>query len=354
MDVDRFIAAHDGAWRRLAALTATARRRPGALEPGEVDELVTRYQQTATHLSVARTRLHDPALVAHLTRLVAEAGGVLYGTRPRTWRAVGRFFTLTFPAAVWRARWFVAVSAALLLAPAVAMGWWLAGSDEALDAAAPAAVREAYVEEDFEAYYSSAPAGQFATEVTVNNIRVSILAFAAGITLGLGTAFVLVLNGANIGVAAGVFAAAGESARFYGLVTPHGALELSAVVVAGAAGLRLGWALVDPGDRSRAAALAEEGRRSVAVVLGLAVVFVVAGTIEAFVTPSALPTWARVGVGLAAATAFWLYVWAQGRRAEALGLTGLLDDGQAGHPGRPATAAPRSPVQRRPVALARR
>ncbi len=296
------------------------------MAPAEIDELVLLYQRTSTHLSTARTYLGDPALNARLTRLVADAGGVLYGARPGTLRAVGRFFRLTFPAAVWRSRWFVAASAALLLVPALVLGLWLARSERALDAAAPEAAREAYVTEDFEAYYSSAPAGQFATEVTVNNIQVAILAFAAGIALCVGTAYILVLNGANLGVAAGVFAAVGESARFWGLVLPHGLLELSAVVVAGAAGLRLGWTIIDPGDRPRLGALADEGRRSVVIVLGLVAVFAVAGTIEAFVTPSGLPTSARVGVGLAAAGAFWLYVVGQGRAALATGVTGLLDE----------------------------
>ena len=103
------------------------------------------------------------------------------------------------------------------------------------------------MEDDFEAYYSSAPAGEFATAVTVNNIQVGFLAFASGILLCVVTAFILVNNGANVGQAAGLFAAAGEQSKFYGLILPHGLLELSAIVVAGGAGLAIGWAIVDPG-----------------------------------------------------------------------------------------------------------
>ena len=93
------------------------------------------------------------------------------------------------------------------------MGSWLARSDAALEASAPDALREAYVEEDFESYYSSAPASQFATEVTVNNIQVGFLAFAFGILLCVPTAFVLAMNGANVGRAAGLFAAVGQQAE---------------------------------------------------------------------------------------------------------------------------------------------
>jgi uncharacterized membrane protein SpoIIM required for sporulation len=323
VDVDRFIARNQPSWTRLEELVRVRRR---SLDPAQVEELVQLYQRTSTHLSHARTQHADPALVARLTRLVATAAGLLYGTRPRSGAGFVRFFTTSFPAAVWHARRFVVVAALLLLVPAAAVGTWLATSDEALQASGPDAVRAAYVEDDFEAYYSSAPAGQFATEVTVNNIQVSILAFAAGALLCVVTAYILAMNGAQVGLAAGLFAAAGEQPKFYGLILPHGALELSAVIVAGAAGLAIGWSIVAPGDRRRSVALAEEGRRSAAIILGLLLAFIVAGTIEGFVTPSELPTAARVGLGLAVATAFWTYVIVLGRRAAALGYTGAIGE----------------------------
>lgn len=294
--------------------------------PAEVDEMVQLYQRASTHLSHARTQRADPALVTRLTRLVADARGVLYGTRSRSLAGLARFFTTSFPAAVWHARRLLVVSALLLFVPALLMSAWLAQSDEALEAAAPEALREAYVEEDFEAYYSSAPASEFATAVTVNNIQVGFFAFAAGILVCVPTAFILVFNGANVGQAAGLFAAVGENAKFYGLILPHGLLELSAVVVAGAAGLAVGWSIVDPGDRPRTAALAEQGRRSAVIVIGLALAFVVAGTIEGFVTPSGLPTSMRVGIGVAACAAFWTYVLVLGRRAAAEGYTGAFGE----------------------------
>jgi uncharacterized membrane protein SpoIIM required for sporulation len=176
--------------------------------------------------------------------------------------------------------------------------------------------------------------------VFTNNVRVGILAFAAGVLLCLPTALLLVTNGANLGVAGGLFAAAGELPKFFGLILPHGLLELTAVVVAGGAGLRLGWAVVAPGDRPRREALAEEGRRSVVIVLGLIVAFLVAGLIEGFVTGRPWPTALRVGVGVAAEATFVGYVVSQGRRAEAAGATGLLGEDDAGGWALTATAAP--------------
>lgn len=339
MDIDRFLARNRSSWTRLAELT----RRRGSLTASELDELVALYQRASTHLSYARTYLGDRALIAQLTRLVAGAGAVIYGTKPRSLRNAGRFFTTTFPAAVWHIRRFVLVSLVLTFAPAVAMGAWIGTSDQALDAAAPAAVRRAYIEEDFEEYYSSAPASQFATHVTTNNIMVSVQAFAGGIFVCVLTAYILLFNGVNVGGAAGLFVAAGEQPKFWGLILPHGLLELTAVVIAGAAGLRLGWTIIDPGDRPRSVALAEEGRRAVVVVMGLALAFIVAGIIEGFVTPSPLPTSVRVGIGVVVELAFVTYLVANGRMAKRRGFTGALGEDDRASASAPSLRAAPSP-----------
>ncbi len=331
MDIDRFIATNRPAWQRLEQLSRRAGRDPRRLDADELDELVRLYQRVSSHLSTARTYLRDPALTAELTRLTAHAGAVVYGSRPRTVRAAVRFVTDTFPAALWHARAFVVIAALLFSVPAAALAVWLAGSPAALDVAVPPTLREAYVEEDFAAYYSSSPSAQFTSQVSTNNIRVGILAFAAGILLCLPTAALLAFNGLNLGVAAGLFAAVGQQPRFWGLILPHGLLELTAVFIAGGAGLRLGWTLVDPGDRARGQALIDEGRRAVVLVIGLVVVFCIAGLIEGFVTGSPLPTWVRVGIGAVTETVFVAYVVVRGRAAAARGLTGSLgEDSEAG------------------------
>jgi len=324
MDVDTFLATNQASWDRLSSLVTRAGRRVRRLSPDELEELVALYQRSATHLSYARSTYRDPALTATLSSLVARAGSVVYGSRPRTLRALGRFFAVTFPAAVWYSRRFIAVSTALFLVPAFAVGLWIANSPRAVEATGPRAVREAYVNQDFEQYYRSAPASEFASHVFTNNVQVSIYAFAAGIAFCVLTGFILVLNGANAGVAGGLFAAVGQQPKFWGLILPHGLLELTAVFIAGGAGLRLGWTLIDPGDRTRRAALAEEGRRALPIIAGLVLVFAVAGTIEGFVTGSSLPTWARVGIGAVGELALLSWLFIRGRAAAAQGLTGAL------------------------------
>jgi hypothetical protein len=141
MDVDTFLATNQASWDRLSLLVGRAGRNVGRLSPDELEEMVTLYQRTATHLSYARTTYRDPALTATLSSLVARAGAVVYGSRPRTLRALGNFFAVTFPAAVWYSRRFIAVSAALLLVPAFAVGLWVANSPRAVEATGPKAVR---------------------------------------------------------------------------------------------------------------------------------------------------------------------------------------------------------------------
>lgn len=145
---------------------------------------------------------------------------------------------------------------------------------------------------------------------------------------------VLLLNMVNFGVGIGLMASAGRLDTFLGLLVPHGLLELTAVFVAAGTGLRLGWTVVDPGPRRRRDALAQEGRAALGTALGLALVLLVSGAIEAFVTPSGLPTWARITIGAAAEAAFLVYVYAVGGRAAWAGHTGDLsaDEGGSGAP----------------------
>ncbi len=326
MDIDRYIQRNEPTWRRLAQLSRAGARDARQLSDDEITELISSYQRVSAHLSHARSRYRDPDLNARLSGILGEARVVIYRRRGAAVSSIGRFFTETFPAAVWGSRRYVAAAAALLLLPALAMGLWLYHSPAALDAAVPPELQALIAQEQFADYYRSDAAQNFAGYVTVNNIQVAFLAFALGVLPLVGTGWVLGYNGLNLGVMAAVMHRAGEGAQFWGLILPHGLLEISAITVAGAAGLRVSWALVAPGDRTRGAAFRDEGLRAVVIVMGLALCFVVAGFIEGFVTPSGLPTALRIGVGVAALSVFTVYIVLLGSRAERKGVTGLLGE----------------------------
>ena len=317
MDTDAFVAAHQAEWDRLDRLVRRRRHLSGA----EIDELVTAYQRTATHLSELRTAGHDPALTARLSTRVARARSAVTGAHAPAWRAAGRFAAVSFPAMAYRARWWWLATALGSLAVAFVVGWWLARSPGARGSLLPQAQAARLVNHQFRGYYSQYAATSFAAKVWTNNAWVAAESLIFGILLGVPTLIVLLGNAANIGVDGGLMVAHGKGTLFFALILPHGMLELSAVFLAAAAGLRLGWTIIDPGWRPRSAALAAEGRASVTIALGLIVVLLVSGIIEAFVTPSALPTWARILIGGCAEAAFLGYVIVLGRRAEIAGLS---------------------------------
>lgn len=331
-----YVAAHSGEWARLEDLLGRASS-PRKLSGAQVDELVDLYQRTATHLSVVQSAGRDEVLVGRLSSLVARARGVVAGGRRAAWSDVARFLKVDFPAICYRTRWWWIGATALFLVVAFSVGALVATNPEAQLAIAPPDVVRQLVQEDFENYYSSAPAQDFAARVFTNNAYVAAQAIVFGVLLGIPVLYVLFSNALNVGIAGGLLAANDRAGLFFGLILPHGLLELTAVFVACGLGLKLGWTVVDPGARTRSRALAEEGRSLVAGALGLALVLFVSGLIEAFVTPSPLPTWARIAIGALAEIAFLAYVFGPGRRAVRAGLTGDLTGDLRGDV-RPATA----------------
>ncbi|MEV5830713.1 stage II sporulation protein M [Spirillospora sp. NPDC052242] len=318
MDVDAYVAAHNPDWNRLEQLINRGRKLTGA----EADELVELYQRTATHLSVVRSSSPDPELVGRLSSLVARGRAAVAGAQAPMWRDVSRFATVTFPAVAYRLRWWWLGNAVLGNLLALALAIWVVQNPEVqASVGAPEEIRR-LVEEDFANYYTEHSAGSFAFQVWINNAWVSAVAIIFGILLGIPTVYVLLLNQANLGLTAGLMFAHGKGDIFFGLILPHGLLELTAVYLAVAGGLKLGWTIIDPGRRTRGQALAEEGRAAVSIAIGLVAVLFVSGLIEGFVTGWVHVTWLRVGIGVVAELAFLTYVLVLGRRATRKGETG--------------------------------
>lgn len=322
MDVDAFVVAHRPTWDRLEQLVKRRRRLTGA----EVDELVDLYQRVSTHLSMVRSSSQDSVLVGRLSGLVARARAAVTGAHAPLWREFVRFWTVSFPVVAYRSwRWWLG-SAVAFFVVAVAMALWISGNPAVLSAIGTPSEIEELVNHDFESYYSEHPAGSFALQVWINNSWVAAQCIAFAILLGLPIPYVLFQNAANLGVNAALMFSAGKGDLFLGLITPHGLLELTAVFLAAAVGMRLGWTVIAPGDRPRGQVLAEQGRAVVAAAIGLAVVLLVSGLIEALVTPSPLPTWMRIGIGVVAELAFLGYVFHFGRKAVRAGESGDLED----------------------------
>jgi uncharacterized membrane protein SpoIIM required for sporulation len=319
VDLDAYVLAHVHEWQRLEALVHR-----GRLSGTESDELVDLYQQVATHLSVVRTSAPDPSLVAHLSSLLAKARNKAVGTRVSSWRGFASFFTERFPAALDRLRWWwLGCLAANVVVIAVMMLWLLDHPNVEQSLLSPSEIDQ-LVNNDFEGYYSEYAASHFAAQVWINNAWVSALCIAFGI-LGFPVVYLLFNNIANLAIIGSIMHRHDHGQQFWGLILPHGLLELTAVFVAGGVGLRLFWSWIEPGQLTRSQSIAREGRTAGTVALGLVCVLFVSGLIEAFVTPSGLPTWARVGIGITAELAFMTYVFVLGRQAFHRGATGDVD-----------------------------
>lgn len=312
MDLDAYVAEHRGEWRRLEMLSR--RRKPTA---AEADELVLLYQRVATHLSVVRSRTPDPALVAELSRLVLTARATITGAAPVDWRRVPRFLAYDLPLALYRARrWWYGTTVCFVLV-AVAVGLWV-NSDPAVAESfgmSPADI-EQLVEFEFEAYYSAHSAPSFGLMVWTNNAWIAAQCLASGVLL-VPVAWFLWQNAVNVGVVGGLMVGHGRGDVFFGLIAPHGLLELTGIFVAAGVGLRIGWAWVVPGPvLTRGQSLAAAMRQGMHAALGLVGVFAVAAVLEAFVTPSFLPLIVRDVIGVLVWGAFLAYVLVLGRRAE--------------------------------------
>ena len=313
MNLDRFIAARRPSWDELETLLGAAKGRPERIGAERMRRLGALYRGAAADLATARRRFPAEPTVPALEDLVGRAHTVVYGTAVRRESAV-EFLVPGYWRRVRERPAMLAIAALLLFAPTLAAGIW-AWQDPGTAGALLPSTSEAAGRPRPEGSNLGLTTGERASMssgIFTNNIQVTFGAVAGGITFGLLTAAVLMFNGVLIGVVSGVGVAAGHGSVLVELIVPHGVLELSCIVVAGAAGLRMGWSLVDPGRRPRGQALATEARAAVELVLGTAVWLVVAGVTEGLVTPLGIGVGPALAVGFGLGAVYWLLVWRLG------------------------------------------
>ncbi|MCL2089663.1 MAG: stage II sporulation protein M [Micrococcales bacterium] len=323
MDLDAYTLAHESDWVRLETLSQQSR-----LTGAQVDELVRLYQATATDLSMVRSGAPDARTVMRLSQVLSRARTKLTGAHAPVWSEVARFFVVSFPAVLYSIRWWIVSVMVGFVGVALVVGWYLVEHQDLLASVIPPYEQQLYVEEAFAQYYD--PGWDFAAQVGTNNAWIAAQCVALGIT-GIGVLAVLFFNALNVGVMGAVMASYGELGLFFQLITPHGLLELTAVFVAGAAGLRVFWAWLAPGPRPRGQALAAAGRSLFTTVLGLAAVLSLSALIEGFVTGSDLPWWVKIVIGAVALAGFWTYVLTLGRAGFRAGSTGDLEPDRSGY-----------------------
>lgn len=302
MTAAQFVEARRGDWVALERLLSGRRARLGASEASRISAL---FRAVCADLARARSAGYPEDLLDYLNSLAARSHNAFYRAPPPDRARLLRFFRHSFPAAARRnARYLVA---ALLLfygslGGAVALAFV---DDQALFKLVPRVTLE-----QAEAMYREGHAGGRGEQTDAlmtgfyvrNNVGIAFQCFAAGVFFGLGSVVVLLLNGVMIGAVIGFISQTPSALNLLSFIAAHGPFELTAICIAGAAGLRLGFGLVSSGELRRVDSLRLAAREAVVLVLGAAVLLLLAALIEGFVSPSSLPPAVKFSVsGLCAA-----------------------------------------------------
>jgi uncharacterized membrane protein SpoIIM required for sporulation len=306
--IDRFVEDHLGRWSRLADLVSSAAGRVDRLKADEVLELGRLYRAATGDLAIAHRDFPQDIVASELNDLVASAHALVYSEAPTSVRRLRRFLLGDIPATVRANMRFIVVSAILLFGPALVA--FAAGllSPEVAAGALPPAFRDELARRRPGTELPEALRLNAGPTIIVNNVRIAIVAFAGGLTAGLLTVYILVANGALLGTVFAVLQSTGLSWTLLTFVSGHGVLELSAIVLSGAAGLRFAWAILQPGEQTRGTALRLAGIQAMRIMLLVIVMLGVAGLIEVYVSPSTAPAAVKVAVGLGTGAIVLSYV----------------------------------------------
>ncbi len=313
--MNRFIKDRKNNWERLedllTILDASSLKGLSRMEVREFGEL---YRRAATDLAIARSESRDPKLINYLNSLVIRAHGKVYRAEAQGANLVWKFFAEDLPA-TFRRNWRYLAVAFAVFAVFAAVGFVLTWRDMDFSQFVYADVRElARANEKW--WLELNTANQIgSSEILTNNILVTFRAFAMGAFFGVGAIYDLAFEGTRLG---SVFAVCYKIDPAFGnalasFVVGHGVIELSCICICGGAGMMIGYAMINPGNLTRAQALKKKGIEAVQIVVGCACFLVVAGIIEGFLSPSNLPAWMKIGTGILTGTAMYSYLFLVGR-----------------------------------------
>ena len=312
-NLDEFVRERTPTWTELEQLVDGSGNTPARLGPAGVLRLGTCYRAVAADLAFARRRFPSDPVVAQLERLTERGRHAVYNTT-NTGNSFRSFVTRGYWRRVRERRALLVIAFVCTAFPTLLAGYWAWHDPGAASGLVPSAYQSVTQprQPGEDLGVSVDDQSDLAARIFTNNIQVTFLAFAGGVLFGLGTLYLLIQNGILLGAVGGLAIGAGNGRAFFELVVAHGVLEMSCIIVSGAAGLRLASAIVDPGTRTRLDALRTEARAGVEIVLGTAVWLVVAGLVEGFLTPAGKGLTVVLIVGLGLGALYWGLVLVRG------------------------------------------
>ena len=289
----------------------------GALDAAELQDLALLYRAATSDLAAAQTRAYSDDLRGYLNRLTARAYVFVHaGTASAGWTRIAAFFTRDFPREVRASGRIIAATTAIFVIAWIVSYWQVSANPVDAYAFMPGGdippITKRLHDSNFGFDRTTMPA--VSSQIITNNVKVAMIAFAGGMTLGVVTIWAILNNGLMVGTLGALFAQKGFGSDFYATIAPHGVIELSAIQIAGAAGLLLAQAIVMPGRLRRIDALKANARRAGVLMIGVTGMLCVAGTIEGFVTPQRTTEIFRFGFGAVTAVALIAYFALCGRR----------------------------------------
>lgn len=320
----KFEQLYEAEWRELEELLDHALKRT-AKRPAEAprgERLAALYRRACEQLALARARSYPAYMLDRLERVTSDAHQVIYQQRELGFAALWRIATRDFPRAVRADAAYVLVATALMAVPTIVLGVLVYHQPNLI-----LSVVDAGTAAQFEQMYSRSAESLGRTRdagsdwamfgfYIRNNVGVAFQCFASGLAAGLGSIFFLAYNGALFGAIAGYLTDRGLSETFFSFVATHAAFELTAIVLSGAAGLKLGHSLLSPKRRTRRQSLVHAARECVVIVYGVAAMLIVAAAVEAFWSSA---QWVAPTVKYGVAAVCWLvvlgYLTLQGRHA---------------------------------------
>jgi uncharacterized membrane protein SpoIIM required for sporulation len=311
--IERFVANRRARWDRLNTLLNRSRSARSTMTVDELDEMARLYRHTTSDLAIARRDFPSDGATRYVNELVARAYGQIYRDPPSPRSAIARFFRYELPREFRSAWLFLAASAALFFGPLFIAFTVILISPDVAEMMVSARILTSIKSGRHWFDIPDEQRSVMATFIMTNNIQVSFLALAGGMTAGLMTCWVLINNGLNIGAISGALTAYGLGESLVWWIAGHGFLELSVIVISGACGLMLGKAILWPGLQPRRDALSAAGIRSMRLLLGSVPFMAVAGVIEGFFSPLTLHWAWKLALGLSTGVLMWGYLLLVGR-----------------------------------------